>query len=73
MLSGAYHFIALIGVSLQWLLDILSVLVAGFIGVSSSTSLQPFELFIGSFVAIGAAFTIVKFGIHIVRSFAFGF
>lgn len=24
-------------------------------------------------VAIGAAFTIVKFGIHIVRSFAFGF
>lgn len=24
-------------------------------------------------VAIGASFTIVKFGIHIVRSFAFGF
>lgn len=73
MLYGVYELIALIGSSLQWLLTALASVAGVFTGVSSSVPVQSYELFLGSFVAIGAAFTIVKFGIHIVKSFAFGF
>ena len=67
-----YHptFIESITIGLRTLIDNVSIFLASLLGnvpfIPTMTVLLPL-------VGLGVAFTVVKFGIHIVRSFAFGF
>ena len=64
-------FIAAIGNGLTALLGWIGQFLGNLLNAPTGDAATMYVLL--PLVGIGAAFTVVKFGIHIVRSFAFGF
>lgn len=62
-----------IGEGLQALLGWIGMFLGNLLNAPAQGATETTMYVLLPLVGLGAAFTVVKFGIHIVRSFAFGF